>query len=456
MRLSTAVLLLVLVASAALAPRVRSRREAEIRPDPFLETGSLEAAREAEAEKALGIALAAYAAIEEGDPAFPEAIRGRLRTALRIAALAFPDPVLASRIGEQIDAYFRYRDVADPDGACLRDAAEEWLRLRMSLDATVSPSYFFRQVAAATFLAARGDAAGVEALLAHARKAPFHTHFFSFARTLHPGWNAVRPMVEFSLASEKLEARVEAWTTLLAYRNLFDEGADLVLAYGDRIRSDLAAARKRLRTEPAESVFGLHAPAIFAGTALLGGPEELRAVREASDPDYTEHVDLLRIARLWMGLEPLETYALGGRKWELLDAHSQFFFFQAAIHRLAALRRERSTTADPDRLEQLDREIAEATEAGEAGLVSGDAIVVLFCQGGLVAVSPEHARSLPRRSIEEGGPAGVFAAALTEVEDPAALLLPYLVLPDPDAAAVAAATLLGWADAPAAVARPRP
>jgi hypothetical protein len=455
MRLPAAVLLLVLVATAALAPLVRSRREAEIRPEPFLETGPLQSAREAEADKALGIALATYAAIEEGDPAFPEAIRGRLRTALRTAALAFPDPELASLIGEQIDAYLRFRELADPEGTCLREAAEDWLRLRLSLDAALSPAYFFRQVAAATFLAARGDATGVDSLLEHARSAPFHVHFFPFARTLHPGWNAVRPLVEFYLASEVLEARVEAGTALLAYRNLFDEGADLLLAHGDRIRSDLAAARKRLRNEPAESAFGLHAPAVFAGTALLGGPEELRAIREASDPDYTEHVDLLRIARLWLGIEPLETYALGGRKWELLDAHSQFFFFQAAIHRLAALRRERSMTSDPERREQLDREIAEAGQAGEAGLVSEDGAVVMFCLGGLMAASPEQARTLGREAIAEGGPTAVIAAALTGVEDPAALLLPYLLLPDPDAAAVAAATLLGWADAPAAIARPR-
>jgi hypothetical protein len=454
MRLPTLVLLVTLAAAAVLALVVRARREVEIRPDPFLAADPLGAARKAEAERSLGIALAAYAAIEEGDPGFPEAVRGRLRNALRIAAVTFPTPDTAAWVGEQIDVYLQFRELADADGACLQEAVEEWLRLRLALDPRHSAADYYRQVAAATFLAARGDESGTEALLEHARNAPFHLHFLPFVRTLHPGWRAVRPVVEFYLGHEKLEARVEAAVTLLVYLNLYGEGADLRKENEERIRSDLADARKRLRTELPGSDFGIHAPAILAGTALLGGPQEARAVRDARDPDYAAHVDLLRITRLWMGFEPLDTYALGGRNWELLDSRSQFFLFEAAVHRLVALRREHSSTTDPKRRARLDDEIARAADVAEAGLVADDSVVVILCLQGLVLARPEDAPTLLRNSIEEGGVAGVVAAALTEVEDPVALLLPILLQPAPQYAALAASALLGWEDAPSALARP--
>ncbi|MHC4225375.1 MAG: hypothetical protein ACYSUN_15400, partial [Planctomycetota bacterium] len=219
-------------------------------------------------------------------------------------------------------------------------------------------------------------------------------------------------------------------------------GADLLELHTGNIRATFSKCLKRWEGRSRDDFFLRGAPSLVLGLALMGGSAERRALKNMADVDFPEIVDSLRIARILAGITPLEAYEIGSDRWNLLTSDAQDLYFRAAVHMFARLRRQISTAAEGPQKEQLKARLKAAQVVAEAGLVAGTSEVMIFCYQGLVCNDPFFESSLPPRMIEGRGPASLYAASFTKLEDPVPILLPGMVSPEPDIAAIAAVSLL--------------
>ena len=111
------------------------------------------------------------------------------------------------------------------------------------------------------------------------------------------------------------------------------------------------------------------------------------------------------------------------------------YYFRAAIHRYAALRRMRAT----------GRELETTREIAEAALVSKHTVAQIYAVTTLSALFPDHARELmPRFLVSKASPA-IFVAAMQPVADTLAWI-PAAERPDVDTTSVLLPAILGSLD----------
>lgn len=435
MRILTAAAVAALLASAYLAPRHHARREPALPTDRFVSKDPLAMVRDGEADRALGVAMAGYEDRLRDHPEDLDALRGRIRTGFLIASVGVSQPQLEATVQAQIEAYLQNRSKIDPDGSFLRGVLEGWIAGRLELPSD-KPAGFYAGTAAAIFTAARGDPKAVETLFDRARRGPFYTLFFPFARRDHPAWPAVEPLVVHYLEHGDLPARVEAGVTLLDYNGLFDVGGDLVDRFLPVIRSSIREMRERVRTFVDEGSSEAGRAAIL-GMALLanrGEADEMRRLTEAKDERelkfYAPFADTARIARLCVGLDDFASLGPLTVRFKDLDPFDQELYYVAAAHRATRLCRDGGSAP-----ELLD--LIEAAFDGNVPSARVSAIQVLL------RLAPERGDALVARAIDAHAAISIHAGALADyLDDPVALFLPAMGSSMPDLAAIAAASLV--------------
>ena len=159
MRILVPAAVLLLAASALLAPLVREARNPGPDPQSFVQIDPRARIAEGTRERAPGLEYSGYQEILSTDPDDPEALRGRIRTGFRIATARPTDPDTPRLLNEQVTDYLTRRDSIDPDGELLREC------LRQFVDRRLEHPAWLLQSAYAIFLAARGDENGSNTLL---------------------------------------------------------------------------------------------------------------------------------------------------------------------------------------------------------------------------------------------------------------------------------------------------
>jgi hypothetical protein len=428
--------LALLGTSVWLAPRVRASRPPGPPDSHFYDTDPRERIRRAEAKGMLGAQLVGWEELTTKDPEDMEALRGRIRVAMRLGAVAISQPGIDEVIRAQVTDYLRHRARLDPSGDFLQEVLGEWVRLRLD------HPYWHAQAAVAIYLAGRNDPRGPAKFAEYWSKAKFYGEFFRYSRRYHPPFNAVRPVIEHYLEGGNLSGRVQAGTTLLDYYWLFGEGKDLLDHYRKDIRDALFEAVTPVPSEFDDAEIGNRSAVAILGLAMLRDPdatEKLSRIRELDAPAY---IGTLRIARIWAGLEAFSWVRIGSEKWKLLESDSREYYFRAAAHNYAWLKRDPAPRDEAERSARRVRE-QELLLLLEDALRSPDDYTRVLGLQTLVALSEEHARTLPARIVQGGGLDAIFATLMLPPEiDRVPALLPALALPFPNYAALAAVSLL--------------
>ncbi|MHC5051098.1 MAG: hypothetical protein ACYTGK_10880, partial [Planctomycetota bacterium] len=420
------------VLSLVLAPR----HAAGIDEEFFWDADPARRAARGEEEGSLGVTLAGYEDLYDATGDL-DALRGRVRTGILIGAVALGQPGLDELVMSQVDAYLAQRAELDPDGTFLQEVLEKWVHERLHFDWRTRPGFYARS-STAMFLAARGDPAGRDMLLKLMGEGGFYTEFFPYIRARHPGWGAVEPVLRTYLEKGTLASRVEAGTTLLDYYTLFGVGEDLWKEHGETIRAAFLAMRKQVLAFSQDFATVGSGGTALVGIAMLGmlGYEEERKIITRDRPAaYGGHIDLMKIARVWIGLDGFEKYEQTTREYRDLEPRAKEQYYAAAAHRLAAMHRGLIEGTEEER-EQLTRLL-------EAAFDETYNVTRALAMQTLVTIGAEEAPPLLRRAIVGRGGLALDAATLRDdLEDPVAIYLPALRTQEPDYSALAAVSLL--------------
>lgn len=425
-----------LVASLLLAPRYARG----IDEDFFWDADPARRAARGDEEGALGVSLAGYEDLYRatGDP---EALRQRIGTGLLIGAVAMGQEGLAELVQTQVDAYLEHRADLDPDGKFLQEVIEKFVHERLHFDWQTIQGFYAR-AAAAMFLAARGDTAGNDMIDKLHGQGTFYAEFFPYVRARHPGWLAVEPSIRRYLEKGDLASRVEAGTTLLNYYILFGVGGDLWKEHRERIRAAFAEMRRRVlgfAQDPMTLGSGGTALLGMAMVGMLGFEKERRIIARDRPERYAGHADLMKVARVWIGVDGFDTYEQTSRAFRDLLPLAKEHYYGAAAHRLAAIRRGLIEGSKEER-EELLRLLESAFDE------SNNVTRALALQT-LVSLDDERVPTLLQRAIDGRGGFSIDAAALSDdLADPVPVLLPALRTPEPDYSALAAVSLLDRGD----------
>lgn len=421
--------LVALGSSSYLAPRHYAARTAvppaETRffdPDPRIRVAL------GEKEGMLGVQLLAWEDRWNAHPGDLEALRGRFRLGLKIGAVALSQPRIQELVMEEVRDYLKYRAELDPDGALLQEVLADWIALRLD------HPYFHASASVAIYLAARGDQRGFDKILQFTRTGRFYGEFFRYARRFHPPWEVTGFVIRHYLEQGDLNGRVQAGATLLEYNGLFGLGEDLLRQYLALIRDALHEAAANLEADPADAEVLSRGEACLIGLALLDGPEERAILERLREEDVPRYVTTLRMVRVWVGLEPWEKYAVGSERWQLMDEGGRELYFAGAAHAYARLAKSQRPIDAARREEMLGILLDGLKAPAEYSRIQA--------LQALVALSPEHRQSLPRRIAQGGGVESFFAALmLGEDVDKVPFLLPALTLTVPHYPALAAVYL---------------
>lgn len=438
MRLLTALAAAVLLGSLFLASRHRARRAPSFPIGRFVTEDPSARVRVGKAEKALGVEMSGCEDLVRERPGDMDALRARIRVGFLLGSVGLAQPRVPEIVRAQSDAYLEHRERIDPDGTFLGEAIRQWADARLRLDRDHQTS-FYACAAAGIFLGARGEPKARETLFEITRQGDFHLQFFPFARRYHPGWPIVEPLVTHYLEHGDLAGRAEAGVTLLEYHDLFGVGGDLFERFLPVIRDSVREMLERVHalTDEGASQAGRTAVVGMALLASRGDADQMRLLAEAKDErvsaSYAPHVDTVRIARLWTGLEDFASIGPLSVRFKDMDPFDQETYYLAVAHRAQHLLRQGGAT------EELSR-LLDVLESAFDGTVQ--TLRVLAMQA-LLRLAPERGAALVRRALDARGPFAVYAGALAErVDDPVALFLPYLGSPTPDVAAISAASLL--------------
>jgi hypothetical protein len=439
MRILVAVGLIFLVGSALFAPQVRRSRKTGPDPALFADTDPRARIELGEAESALGVAYSGYEELSRTDPDDLDALRGRIRTGLTIAAAA-PDRAEAPRlIREQVDEYLARREILDPDGTLLHSILDRWVEIRLE-----HPS-FFLQSSYAVPLAARGDERGQSRIDRYVREGPFERHIFNLARLLHLHWDLVGPLVEHYLArdgKEALDGRVQAALTLLEYNRVHGLGQELLDANRDRIRASFREVIEGLgpvRRSPTMLQMGVNA---LQGLALLREAQDIETIRGLNPVRYGAFADLIRIVKMWVGLDSFSRFEVGGVDWGFLSPPSRALYFRAGAHELVRLGRvDTSGMTEKERAAHAAA-LEEARLIVDAGSIDSDSTVRVYSNYMRAVADPEEAPAHLRRVVAAGDATAIFAGVLAGLDDPVPALLPGLNSNEPEVVALVAVALL--------------
>ena len=420
MRALTLLALLGLGASAYFAPRHFEARGEE----RFIDEDGAAMLRLGEGpEKALGTGYAG--ARKKKD------LLKRFDFAFRLWAAAPSQPKLPQMVRLEVKSYLEEREKIDPDGAVVRDVLDAWLSVRMESE------NFLIQLGPAVWLASCGDERGVARLWKFVRDGPFFSvHFPHIRRGPHPQWSSVRPLVEHYLEKGKLDARVQAGVLLLDYASLWGLGAELVKQHRAEILRDLKASITTLKTR---IVIEGEPHAVLSGLAMLG-EEGAAVLRVMPEIKVDENVDLLRIARMWAGIDSFSRIPVGSLKWRLLDPDAQSFYLQAATHRFLRLARAARKEPESPELPELP-ELTEVRKIAESGVESADTNDAWTCITGLMALGEPYRTDLAKRARITGGAHAILMACAVPLDGVFAVLLHGAASPDPLYAGLSAANL---------------
>ena len=417
--------LLILTLTAILALRLRDHLRWRALDETLFETDPHVRAEAAEEAGILGAALSGYEELVRQDPSDLDAQRGRFTALVRLngatyAALHLEEAkILGEMLSESIQTYLENREALDPDGSLLQKLLGEWAEYRIE-----NPG-FHVQASTAIYLAGQGDDRGFEKLRYFAREGPFFTELLRYAIRYHPPFRAIEPMVAHYLDEGPLNARVLAGSTLLEYHTLFGDGEELLARYRPLIREcfyksvrevdhSLAAGEDFLRVS--ESMFGL---------ARLGGPEELRFLASMRAVDYPRQLIEVRIARLWIGADPIEKYLPDGDFFEDLDGVQKIQYYHQVANRFATLEEGETKEVYLDLL--------------KSALISSAPILRSYA----IMVMARHAPDeLDLKRIAEAGGTDALTAANLLDGDRVPYLLPGIASPEPNLSALAAISLL--------------
>ena len=417
--------LLILALTAILALRLRDHLSWRAVDETLFETDPHARAEWAEKEGILGSALSGYEELVRLDPSDLDAQRSRFATLVRLngatyAALQLAEAkALIEMLAESIKTYLEHREALDPDGSFLQGLLDEWAESRLA-----NPG-FHVQASAALYLAGQGDQRGLERLRYFAREGPFYTELLRYAIRYHPPFRAIEPMLAHYLDEGPLNARVLAGSTLLEYHTLFGEGAELLARYRPVIREcfyksvrevdhKLAAGEDSLRVS--ESIFGL---------ARLGGPEERRVLSAMRGVDYPRQLIEVRIARLWIGADPIEKYLPDSDYFDDLDGVQQIQYYHQVANRFVTLEEGETKEIYLDLL--------------KSALISSAPVLRSYA----IKVMARHAPDeLDLKRIADGGGTDALTAANLLDGDRVPYLLPGITSPEPNLSALAAISLL--------------
>ena len=315
MRVFTNILLLlsivVLGLSAWLGPRFRADRDASIDTSSLLIADPMARARLGEQERALGLTLRGYEAVLKADPTNAEATNGIMRAAVRLSAVAMGQQGISHILLGAFEQYVGNRAVTDPDGEQLNTALGNWIELRRHHE------WFLARAAVGMWLAARGDARGIEDLDDLSRKGPFWREYFPYVQRYRPDWGGVEAQVRHWLEGSDLMARIYAGVTLMTYRRLYGVGDDLwsrhKRAIGDALLESASAMRPNPDHDRAETPGGL----TLLGLALFDSPTTDRMIKKMQPIEHPYLGRVVILAKLWSGAMPFSDVDFDNRRYEV-------------------------------------------------------------------------------------------------------------------------------------------
>jgi hypothetical protein len=432
MKLALSLAVVALAASVVLAPRYARGIDEEF----FWDTDPARRAARGEEEGSLGVILAGNEDLFQATGDL-DALRKRIRTGMLLGAVAMGQPGLDQLVMTQVDDYMARREELDPDGTFLQEIIEKWVHERVHFDWRTRPGFYAR-ASTSMFLAARGDPVGRDMLMTLMDQGGFYTEFFPYVRARHPGWGGVEPVLRRYLEKGTLAARIEAGVTLLDYYILFGVGGDLWEEFGAKVRAAFLEMRRRvLGFAQDQETVGSGGTALIgiAMVGMLGSEKERRIITRDRPASYGGHVDLMKIARVWIGLDGFEKYEQTSVKFRDLEPRAKTQYYAAAAHRLAAMHR--------GLIEGSEEERQQLTRLLEAAFDETNNVTRVLALQTLVSLGAEQAPVLLQRAINGRGGFAIDAATLAgNVEDPVAIFLPVLRTREPDYSALAAVNLL--------------
>lgn len=437
MRILAALSLAILGLSAWLAPRFRQKGAAGLPDETFFERDPVARIARAEREGPLGALFVGYEERCREQPDDMAALAGRIRTGLKLGAAVLNDGSVGEMVHRQVEDYLRFRSRLDPDGKLLQEILSEWLGIRLE------HRYWHAQVSAAIYLAARGDPRGFRKFEEYEKRGKFYGEFFRYTRRFHPAFRAARPVIEHYLELGELNGRVQAGTALLDYHTLFGEGADLLGKYGAEIRDAIFEATSPVPSQFTDGENRDRTEAAILGLAMLHDPAATAKLRTIEDMDAPQYIGALRMARVWAGIEPFDSYRIGSETWIQLDQGAQEYYFRAAAHNYAWSRRAPPPADEAEKARRADFERS-LLPILEDGLRHPSDATRVLCMQTLLANSAEHREALPARLLSGGAGFEIILAvdALPPDVDRVPILLPAIALAYPNYSAFAAANLL--------------
>lgn len=439
MRILVPVGVLLLAASAILTPLVREARKPGPDPQSFVQADPRARIAEGVQEHAPGLEYSGYAELLSNDPDDLEALRGRIRAGIRIAAASPLGPDSPQLLNAQVTDYLARRDAIDPNGDLIQECLRQFVDLRLGQDS------WFVQSSYGILLAARGDETAMTRIQDYIRGGLFERHVFNFGRNVHLNWTLMRPLIEHYLQREGkggLDGRVQAGLTLLEYHRVHRLGGELLAKYTPTIRAAIVEVISGLGPIGASAErfqMGVNA---LQGLVLLGEPQDLALLRDLDPIRYGGFADLIKIAKVWAGQAPFADYEVGGMTWKFLTLPARAFYFRAG-----ALTFVRLSRVDADALSEEERVVHaaaldEARLIIDAGTIDSTAGTRVYCNYLLAVAEPEEAPAHLRQVIQGSGSTAIFAGCIADLEDPVPVLLPGLLSGEPEVVALAAVALL--------------
>lgn len=390
-------------------------------------------------ERWLGVELSGWEQAVREDPDDADALIHKIGSVVHLGSVAVDQPTISSLLKDHTDAYIANRARIDPDGRHLQAMLNDWIEQRLEFPYATLKGFYVR-AAASMFLAARGDPRGHAALKKIVSAGEFWTTFFPYVSRHHPNWSGVEPIVRHYLETGSLAARVGAGVTLLDYHLRYGAGEGLY----DRHLEDIRAAFKEVKTalragrlDPETVEAGNQA---FIGMAMLanaGFEEERKILQTMRLQFYPYHADRLKMARVWADLAPFTRYSPRGKVFAAFSEDIQIAYYDAAAHRLAAIRRQ---PAEKRLMKEAERALC--LELFANGFDGQSGPIRLKSLRALVQFDETLGRDVLRRAIAERGTISVYAGILAENVDRVPILVPALRSTEADLPAIAVTGLL--------------
>jgi hypothetical protein len=419
--------ILLLVASAWLAPKLHSERQNASAGPKFGIDDPKERAAAGEREKALGLMLRGYEEILLKDPSDIEAARGFVRGGVILSAVSLGQRDVRHVVMAATQVYANNAKLIDPDGDLMERIIQEWIAIRRA------NSWFLAHASIDIWMASRDVKESQDTLVAFVQKkmGPFWREYFPYCQRHLPSWCGVEPMIRVCLEEGELAAQVNAAVTLMMYRRIYGLGEELWQKHKRAIGAALIQAKSAMTPNADVRSGGSVGGQVLLGLALYDDPTTQRIIARLKPIEHPYLGRIVTVAQCWSGAIPLESIDFEDRRYNVWYPETREFYFRGVMLRYKRL-------IEQNKLEEAKKLYDSRVELA---LISGTTDIRIFSHRVLAATHPERSVELHKSLLDAGGISSVYGVHGVPGASLAETSLPALSAPDPGFTALAAVGL---------------